>query len=79
MSKHDHKRNPLAEDGPAPDVRNPDIGGPVFSRVATLHDPLTTGLLAEVSRRMETLDFDDETIEEAKRTEPTVDARAIKR
>lgn len=45
------------------------------SRATTLHDPLTTGLLAEVSRRIKTIDFDDETIEEAKRTEPSDAAR----
>jgi hypothetical protein len=92
MSKHDHKRKapetakfdaspllvlmktPLAND--PPDVRNPDIDGLVVSRVATLHDPLTTELLAEVSRRSETLEIDDETIAEAKATTPAATGRS---
>ena len=32
---------------------------PVTSRTATVHDPLTTELLAEVTRRSQTLDFED--------------------
>jgi hypothetical protein len=36
-----------------------------FARTATIDDPLTTGLLAEVARRSQTTEFDDETIKEA--------------
>lgn len=32
-------------------------------RAATLHDPLTTGLLAEVARRTQTAEFDADVIE----------------
>lgn len=35
-----------------------------FGRAATIDDPLTTGLLAEVTRRAQTTEFDDELLEE---------------
>jgi hypothetical protein len=35
----------------------------VLGRVNTLNDPMTTSLLAEVARRNQTQDFDDERIE----------------
>jgi hypothetical protein len=47
----------------------PEVAGPIYSRVATLHDPLTTGLLAEVARRAETVELDEETIEAARQAE----------
>jgi hypothetical protein len=34
------------------------------ARAATLDDPMTTGLLAEVARRSQTTDFDDDLIKE---------------
>jgi hypothetical protein len=40
---------------------------PTTSRTATLSDPLTTGLLAEVARRTSTVEIDAETIEAARR------------
>lgn len=38
---------------------------PATSRTATLSDPLTTGLLAEVARRSQTIEVGPQTIEEA--------------
>lgn len=35
-----------------------------FARAATIDDPMTTGLLAEVTRRAQTTEFDDDLIEE---------------
>jgi hypothetical protein len=35
-----------------------------FGRARTLDDPLTTGLLAEVARRSQTTEFDDDLIKE---------------
>jgi hypothetical protein len=35
-----------------------------LARAATLDDPMTTGLLAEVARRSQTADFDEELIKE---------------
>ena len=40
------------------------------SRTATRHDPLTTELLAEVSRRSQTMDIPPETVEDAQDLEP---------
>jgi len=40
-------------------------GDSVRSRTATRHDPLTTELLAEVSRRSQTLDVSPDMVEEA--------------
>lgn len=37
---------------------------PTVGRTATLDDPLTTGLLAEVARRSQTSDFDEDLIKE---------------
>jgi hypothetical protein len=70
----------MTEEDPE-DVRNPDVSELALSRVATLHDPLTTGLLAEVARRAETTEFDDETIAEARRiaTAPTTPGRRLVR
>ena len=60
----DRPRTPLGTTPP------PDIAQ---SRTVTAHDPLTTVLRAEASRRSETLDFDPDeieaVIEEAKRAE----------
>ena len=39
-----------------------------LGRAATLNDPLTTSLLAEVARRQQTQEFDDDLIEEMKET-----------
>ena len=46
---------------------------PTTSRTATLHDPLTTGLLAEVARRTSTLEIDPRTIELAIRNTQEID------
>ena len=35
-----------------------------LGRTATLDDPMTTGLLAEVARRSQTSEFDDDTIKD---------------
>jgi hypothetical protein len=37
---------------------------PAVGRTVTLHDPLTTQLLAEVTRRSRTMDLDEEVIDE---------------
>ncbi|HEY5946558.1 MAG TPA: hypothetical protein VIV40_13745 [Kofleriaceae bacterium] len=42
-----------------------DGGGEIsLGRTATLDDPMTTGLLAEVARRSQTAEFDEELIKE---------------
>lgn len=47
---------------PAPqDDAPPDLA---IGRTATLDDPMTTGLLAEVARRSRTTDFDEDLIKE---------------
>jgi hypothetical protein len=38
--------------------------GPARARSATLEDPMTTAMLAEVARQTQTIDFDDELIED---------------
>ena len=49
----------------------PDPAGtPLISRTATLDDPLTTSLLAEVARRSQTIDVSPEQIAEARDIEP---------
>src|SRR5690349_19031921 len=40
------------------------IEAPTVGRAATIDDPLTTGLLAEVARRSQTTEFDDELIQD---------------
>ena len=35
-----------------------------LGRTKTLHDPMTTGLLAEVARRSQTAEFDEDQIKE---------------
>jgi hypothetical protein len=42
-----------------------DLDDISFARTATIDDPMTTGLLAEVARRSQTAEFDDELIKEA--------------
>ena len=46
-----------AEDAPEPEPIS-------LGRATTLDDPMTTGLLAEVARRSQTTDFDEELIKE---------------
>ena len=48
-----------------PDVEDEDLDKtPLqFGRAPTIDDPLTTGLLAEVTRRSQTVEFDDDTIQ----------------
>lgn len=41
-----------------------DAPGISLGRTTTLDDPMTTGLLAEVARRSQTADFDEELIKE---------------
>jgi len=50
---------------------------PTTSRTATLHDPLTTGLLAEVARRTATLEIDPSTIEVAIRNTQEIDPEIL--
>jgi hypothetical protein len=50
---------------------------PASSRTATLSDPLTTGLLAEVARRTETLELDPSTIEIARRSTQEINPAAL--
>lgn len=49
------------------DVRDADSGEIARSRTSTVHDPLTTGLLAEASRRSQTIELDDDVIQDAAR------------
>jgi hypothetical protein len=52
------ERKPLMAAGSQSDVdKLPSIG-----RAVTLHDPLTTGLLAEVARRTQTMEIDPSTM-----------------
>ena len=52
----------------------------VMSRAATLHDPLTTSLLAEVARRSQTSEFDtDEIAERGAEIEKRVSANIKRR
>ena len=46
---------------PTPQAAREEIS---VGRTATLDDPMTTGLLAEVARRSQTADFDEELIKE---------------
>jgi hypothetical protein len=45
-------------------VEQDDAAGISLGRAATIDDPMTTGLLAEVARRSQTTEFDEETINE---------------
>jgi hypothetical protein len=60
------------------DVRTPD-NEVARSRTATVHDPMTTGLLAEASRRSQTIELDDETLEEATNAIETVTRHVVRR
>ena len=56
---------PAKPDKPAPRV--PAQGTerpPVRARTATIEDPMTTAMLAEVARRAQTIDFDEKLIEQ---------------
>lgn len=55
-------RQPLPDNAPTPQV--PQDDAPAIGRTATLDDPMTTGLLAEVARRSRTTDFDEELIKD---------------
>ncbi|HEU4730328.1 MAG TPA: hypothetical protein VFT22_20665 [Kofleriaceae bacterium] len=51
----------------------PAAGLRVVARTATLDDPLTTSLLAEVARRSKTIDVSPDQIDEAHGLEPALD------
>ena len=60
---------------PAPPMRRPagtqrPTDRPLLSRTATLDDPLTTSLLAEVARRSRTIEVSPEQIDQAVDLEP---------
>jgi hypothetical protein len=59
-------RRPLqAHDQPVEDPIFGDSSDPIsLGRTKTLDDPMTTGLLAEVARRSQTAEFDEEQIKE---------------
>lgn len=46
------------------EVAHDDVPPITFARAATIDDPLTTGLLAEVARRSQTAEFDEDLIAE---------------
>jgi hypothetical protein len=50
-----------AAEPPQPIAADEDIN---LGRTATIDDPMTTGLLAEVARRSQTADFDEELVKE---------------
>ena len=50
-----------------------------MSRAVTLHDPLTTSLLAEVARRTRTVELDPEEVDEAKQAEPEATPKTKRR
>jgi hypothetical protein len=52
---------------------------PTTSRTATLMDPLTTGLLAEVARRTQTMEYDPDTVAAATRNTQEIDVQVLER
>lgn len=74
MGKRDDKRTTREFDAtqlaaltkePEPDEEARFPAPPVnVGRAATIDDPLTTGLLAEVARRSQTAEFDDDVIQD---------------
>jgi hypothetical protein len=56
----------------------PRPSGPTMARAMTLEDPLTTQLLAEVARRAETRDFNDDVIDEALQAVDAIDRSTIR-
>jgi hypothetical protein len=59
------RRPPKAHDQPVEDPIFDESSDPIsLGRTATLDDPMTTGLLAEVARRSQTAEFDEEQIKE---------------
>ena len=50
---------------------------PTTSRTATLCDPLTTGLLAEVARRSQTIELDPTAVEAAKKNTQEIDRASL--
>jgi hypothetical protein len=52
------------ESRPDTDDEAQHIDVPAVGRAATIDDPLTTGLLAEVARRSQTTEFDDDLIQD---------------
>jgi hypothetical protein len=61
--------NPVADGTASRETRD---STPLVSRTATVHDPMTTGLLAEASRVTHTVELSPEQIEEAHRALPTI-------
>lgn len=73
------------EEGGAVAMGSQPAALPATSRTATLADPLTTGLLAEVARRTSTVELDPTTVEVArqrmstKEIDPEAQRRALER
>lgn len=75
----DQEDDPFADWNDQPEVAAGSQSNalPTTSRTATLADPLTTGLLAEVARRTSTMEIDPATIEAARRSTQTIDPEAL--
>ena len=75
------RRDAADRAGQADETANRQSAGPAdavpaFARTATLDDPLTTSLLAEVARRSKTIDVSPEQIDEAIQEIEAIDAVA---
>jgi hypothetical protein len=58
-------KQPLPDDQVQQRDDEQDDSAPIaIGRTETIDDPMTTGLLAEVARRSQTVDFDEESIKE---------------
>lgn len=67
------------EEGGAVAMGSQPAALPTTSRTATLADPLTTGLLAEVARRTSAVELDPSTVEVARRSTKEIDPEAQRR
>jgi hypothetical protein len=80
--EHDDPFEEWNEEGGAVAMGSQSEALPATSRTATLADPMTTGLLAEVARRTSTVELDPSTVEVARKTreiDPEAQRRAIER
>lgn len=64
LTKQPLSDKPASNKGDPDEVPYDESGPIALGRAATLADPLTTQLLAEVARRSQTADFDEELIQE---------------
>jgi hypothetical protein len=62
--EHDHDHDPLDDEWTEPGFPSgsQSAAASTRARTPTVHDPMTTGLLAEVARRSSTLELDADTL-----------------